>query len=494
MPSIAVIRPKLETVFAKTVLTPGQSVLVARLQRFLDNPDARVFLLKGYAGTGKTFLMQGLIRHLKDDLHRNVVLMAPTGRAAKVLSARTGEHASTMHSRLYGKGDDNEDADEFRLVSVLTVNTDDADTVYVVDESSMVSDVDGGDEFLRFGSGQLLSDFVTYFRDCEGVNQRKILFVGDAAQLPPVRMRVSPALDAVYLREQFNLPSEEFELTDIVRQERGSGIVSTASGIRDSLRRDDFRRLTFDVGKGDVIRVNAADIPQLYLESMGGRLHRRSVMIAHTNVRVRELNRAFRVLYFPGEETICKGDKVMVLLNAWIGGRFLCNGDFGQVLEASPAVEIRKVSLRRKAGAPSDQPVELIFRRAVIRFRDEKGELFAVDGMILENLLESEEGAESNRLRQALYADFRMRNPQLKRGTKEWNEAWAADKYVNALRVRYGYAVTCHKAQGGEWENVFVDCAWKARRHSSSYFRWLYTAVTRATSRLYLASAEDLRF
>ncbi|MBP3439034.1 MAG: ATP-binding domain-containing protein, partial [Sutterella sp.] len=119
---------------------------------------------------------------------------------------------------------------------------------------------------------------------------------------------------------------------------------------------------------------------------------------------------------------------------------------------------------------------------------------FAVDGMILENLLESEQGAENNRLRQALYADFRMRNPQLKRGTKEWNEAWAADKYVNALRVRYGYAVTCHKAQGGEWENVFVDCAWKAPRHSSSYFRWLYTAVTRATSRLYLASAEDLRF
>ena len=182
-------------------------------------------------------------------------------------------------------------------------------------------------------------------------------------------------------------------------------------------------------------------------------------------------------------------------MNTWIGRRFLCNGDFGVVKDVAPASEVHSVKVKKrgdKTGPSVSVPVDLVFRRALIRFRDEEGVLFDVDGMILENLLESEEGAEGQLMGQALLVDFQKRHADLKPGSQEWNDAKAEDRYLNALRVRYGYALTCHKAQGGEWENVFVDCSWKARRRSESYFRWLYTALTRAKGKLYLACAPDI--
>lgn len=494
MSEIVVRTPNLADVFAKSTLTPGQRELIGRLQTFLDSPTLQVFLLKGYAGTGKTFLMKGLVTYLREVRHRHFVLMAPTGRAAKVLGTRVGEHASTMHSKLYGPSED-EDDDELRLVSELWPNTDDDDTVYIIDESSMVSDLKSNDDYLSFGSGFLLADFVQFFRDVKEENRRQIIFVGDAAQLPPVHMSLSPGLDAAYLTEHFNFAVDGYELTDIVRQKAESGILSTVSAIRDALRKRDYSRLVFDTSKSDVTRVHAADIPRLYLESMHGKLTKDSVMIAHTNVRVRELNRQFRELYFPRQSSITVGDKVIVLLNTWIGRRFLCNGDFGVVKDVAPAPEVHSVKVKKrgdKTGPSVSVPVDLVFRRALIRFRDEKGVLFDVDGMILENLLESEEGAEGQFLRQALLVDFQKRHPDLRPGSQAWHDAKAEDRYLNALRVRYGYAVTCHKAQGGEWENVFVDCSWKARRRSESYFRWLYTALTRAKGKLYLACAPDI--
>lgn len=233
---------RLADAFTNVELTDGQRALIPKLQSFLLSKDIGIFLLKGYAGTGKTFMMKGVVDYLNRQ-HRDVVLLAPTGRAAKVLGTRVKRRASTMHSHLYGKTEEANpgDPEDFRLVSELTVNSDASDTVYIVDEASMVSDreVEGG--LLRFGSGRLLYDFFQYVADGQGQITRKVIFVGDVAQLPPVHMKSSPALDPQYLFDEYGIKANDHLLADIVRQEADSGIMRTALDLRQALNRGDYR-------------------------------------------------------------------------------------------------------------------------------------------------------------------------------------------------------------------------------------------------------------
>lgn len=335
---IHIKNPTLSRMFQGVRLTSGQASLVPKLQAFLDDDEARIFILRGYAGTGKTFLMKGVVDYLSA-VNRSVHLMAPTGRAAKVLSTRTSRSASTIHAHLYSPRDrDDPDDEDFTLVSDLTSNTDELDAVYVVDEASMVSDRETQNPLLQFGSGRLLADLLHFLEDAPCAHRRHILFVGDAAQLPPVGMTVS------------------------------------------------FRVKTGPAGKG----------------------------------------------------------------------RRLVN-------------------------------LDLEFQSVTLRLRGNTGECFEVSCMILLNQLEPDDLPDMTLLLRALMADFKNRFPRLRRGTKDWQDALAEDPFVNALHVRYGYAVTCHKSQGGEWPHVFVDCAWTGPRSSADYFRWLYTAVTRARQKLHLA-------
>lgn len=435
---IHIKNPTLSRMFEGVRLTPGQASLVPKLQAFLDDDEARIFILRGYAGTGKTFLMKGVVDYLSA-VNRSVHLMAPTGRAAKVLSTRTSRSASTIHAHLYSPRDrDDPDDEDFTLVSDLTSNTDELDAVYVVDEASMVSDRETQNPLLQFGSGRLLADLLHFLEDAPCAHRRHILFVGDAAQLPPVGMTVSPALSPVHLEEEFGLKPSEHTLTDIVRQ----------------------------------------------------KLTRDAVMIAQTNVRAQQLNRAFRRLQFPSVEELAAGDKLMVILNTHMHGEFICNGDFCQVLRTGARTR-RSVSFRVKTG-PAGKGRRLVnldleFQSVTLRLRGNTGECFEVSCMILLNQLEPDDLPDMTLLLRALMADFKNRFPRLRRGTKDWQDALAEDPFVNALHVRYGYAVTCHKSQGGEWPHVFVDCAWTGPRSSADYFRWLYTAVTRARQKLHLA-------
>lgn len=282
---IHIKNPTLSRMFEGVRLTSGQASLVPKLQAFLDDDEARIFILRGYAGTGKTFLMKGVVDYLSA-VNRSVHLMAPTGRAAKVLSTRTSRSASTIHAHLYSPRDqDDPDDEDFTLVSDLTSNTDELDAVYVVDEASMVSDRETQNPLLQFGSGRLLADLLHFLEDAPCAHRRHILFVGDAAQLPPVGMTVSPALSPVHLEEEFGLKPSEHTLTDIVRQKQDSGILALATALRTGLKNKTYAlpRLPADVP--DVERIDARDMARLCWEVMGRRITRDAVMIAQTNVR-----------------------------------------------------------------------------------------------------------------------------------------------------------------------------------------------------------------
>ena len=346
---IHIKNPTLSRMFEGVRLTSGQASLVPKLQAFLDDDEARIFILRGYAGTGKTFLMKGVVDYLSA-VNRSVHLMAPTGRAAKVLSTRTSRSPSTIHAHLYSPRDrDDPDDEDFTLVSDLTSNTDELDAVYVVDEASMVSDRETQNPLLQFGSGRLLADLLHFLEDAPCAHRRHILFVGDAAQLPPVGMTVSPALSPVHLEEEFGLKPSEHTLTDIVRQKQDSGILALATALRTGLKNKTYAlpRLPADVP--DVERIDARDMARLCWEVMGRRITRDAVMIAQTNVRAQQLNRAFRRLQFPGVEELAAGDKLMVILNTHMHGEFICNGDFCQVLRTGARTR-RSVSFRVKTG------------------------------------------------------------------------------------------------------------------------------------------------
>lgn len=311
---IHIKNPTLSRMFEGVRLTSGQASLVPKLQAFLDDDEARIFILRGYAGTGKTFLMKGVVDYLSA-VNRSVHLMAPTGRAAKVLSTRTSRSASTIHAHLYSPRDrDDPDDEDFTLVSDLTSNTDELDAVYVVDEASMVSDRETQNPLLQFGSGRLLADLLHFLEDAPCAHRRHILFVGDAAQLPPVGMTVSPALSPMHLEEEFGLKPSEHTLTDIVRQKQDSGILALATALRTGLKNKTYAlpRLPADVP--DVERIDARDMARLCWEVMGRRITRDAVMIAQTNVRAQQLNRAFRRLQFPGVEELAAPLKDELLL------------------------------------------------------------------------------------------------------------------------------------------------------------------------------------
>ena len=390
---IHIKNPTLSRMFEGVRLTSGQASLVPKLQAFLDDDEARIFILRGYAGTGKTFLMKGVVDYLSA-VNRSVHLMAPTGRAAKVLSTRTSRSASTIHAHLYSPRDrDDPDDEDFTLVSDLTSNTDELDAVYVVDEASMVSDRETQNPLLQFGSGRLLADLLHFLEDAPCAHRRHILFVGDAAQLPPVGMTVSPALSPVHLEEEFGLKPSEHTLTDIVRQKQDSGILALATALRTGLKNKTYAlpRLPADVP--DVERIDARDMARLCWEVMGRRITRDAVMIAQTNVRAQQLNRAFRRLQFPGVEELAAGDKLMVILNTHMHGEFICNGDFCQVLRTGARTR-RSVSFRVKTG-PAGKGRRLVnldleFQSVTLRLRGNTGECFEVSCMILLNQLEPE--------------------------------------------------------------------------------------------------------
>ncbi len=468
-------------------LSNSQKEAIIGIENFLKS-NINCFILKGYGGTGKTFILKGLADFLKAT-DRNFVFMAPTGRAAKVIKESTGHEARTIHSYIYNldylKGENVEEDGKVKFLFGLKNNEDTYNTVYIIDESSMISDIYSEDEFFRFGSGFLLKDLIEYSGIKGG--ESKIIFVGDNAQLPPINSANSPALDKVYLKKKYLLNSNEVEMTDVVRQKSNSGILKNATKLRDSIRANYYSSLNVDETYEDILPCKTEDIVDKYISVY--ETDKEAIIIAQSNLAVYDYNTEIRKKMFPYNPHITKNDKVIVVHNNQRYEKYLYNGDFGVVVGAEREVESRTILVKEDK---KEERVTLYFRNVFIDFKDLDDKPFIISCKILENILQSKERELSKFETRALFIDFMIRHPKIRPGSMEFKKALKEDIYFNALRIKYGYAITCHKAQGGEWENAFVDFSSNQNKLSEGYFRWAYTAVSRAKNTLFTVNSPKL--
>lgn len=478
--------------FQDIVLTNDQENAVDKLETFLMG-DEKLFILQGYAGSGKTTLVKGLVNYLQEQ-GQKYQLMAPTGRAAKVIQQRTGFGATTVHKGIYNFDEleeivDKEDKDvSFRYQYKLRSSADLYNTVLIIDESSLLSDIYTEGEFFRFGSGYVLSDLITYAGLRSGTNNNKIVFVGDPAQLPPIGMNSSPALDPSYLLEKFNLASTAVEMKEVKRQSGDNAILAVAGNIRKSLTSGYFN--DFNIHKGaDISHIKYDGFFEHYFSQ-----DEPKIIISFMNKTALDLNENIRFQKYGANLPIQKTDRVIIGTNNYKHG--IMNGEFAVVSEVDSDVVTRTVSFKLENGTVAN--VKLTWRNITLILPDEAGDAKVVSGYMLENFLYGENQMQPLEQR-ALYIDFKSRNPDLKPGTETFKQAIITDPYFNCIQLKYGYAVTCHKAQGGEWDGVYVfwdkgvkqDFDFYNLRHektgksNSEFYRWAYTAITRAAKQLF---------
>ncbi|MGD9975656.1 MAG: ATP-dependent RecD-like DNA helicase [Desulfatirhabdiaceae bacterium] len=473
-------------------LNPQQNQAIDAVMRFSDS-DNDCFILTGSAGTGKTTLLAHLIMRLSDQ-HKTCRLLAPTGRAARILGAKTGASAGTVHSAIFrfDRIEVNEDAcssnDPGMRFHFPLVAADPGQVIYIVDESSMLSDKYSNQDYLRFGTGRLLRDLIQFTRLGNGSHRdsqdgmSKLIFVGDSAQLPPVGDTFSPALSPDYLKTEFGLQCVMFNLTQVMRQQTGSAILDNAIKIRQSLDKDCFNHFEITPATSEVNPISTLDGIAHVTRSFQNASDE-SVFITFSNARALELNRAVRGRIWGDEHlSLQVGDLLLVNKNA---PRYeLYNGDSIRILQVEPKPEIRDVRIKGYKEA-----VRLVFRDAEVLYRNPDGSCLHKFCKLLENLLESKERDLSPIELRALFVDFRQRHPEIKLKSTEFRIALREDPWFNALLVKYGYAITCHKAQGGEWNSVVVDFNDGRGKRNRDFFRWAYTAITRAKTQLLTVDA-----
>lgn len=440
-------------------------------------------ILKGYAGTGKTFLVGHLARWLGTQ-HRAAALLAPTGRAARVLTDKTGFSGSTIHRYIYNlsvlKEKDAKHA-RFKFYFGLKSSTpDDLKRVVIVDESSMVSDCVNETEFLRFGSGRLLKDLFEFARMTDPTQESKIIFVGDDAQLPPVGMHLSPALDPKYLLKEHGICGETIELTEVVRQAADSPILAAATQVRENIRSGRFNQLTIEPNPPAIVPTTSDDVALRWKQQYRPQLPPPFVCITFANDTALRYNIATRARIWcgDGKQDIQPGDFVMIIANNRATG--LLNGDLALVKQVHGKRETRKARIFIDQ---KETHIPLHFRHVTLAFEIAGQPPAECTCRILENALHTHKLDIMPEEQKALYADFRTRRKDLKPNTEAFTQAIQEDPYFNAVRIKYGYAATCHKAQGGEWDEAVV--VFEHQRTDRDAQRWVYTAITRARKVLY---------
>jgi hypothetical protein len=491
------------THFEGLVLTLDQRNALINLEAFLKN-DKSVFILKGYAGSGKTTILKGLLGFL-NSIEKKYVLMAPTGRAAKVIQEKTKAEAYTIHKTIYNyeelqevENPEIEGGKSFVYYYKIRSNNDVANNIFIVDEASMLSDAKSEGEFFRFGTGHLLSDLITYTRITSPTANTKIIFIGDPCQLPPVGDSHSKAFDEKYLLEKFGLSSNSSEMREVKRQHGESGILKAATKIRKCLSSGYFNEFDLRNNSKDISNPKPEYFLNIYDQTPGTK-----IIIASKNKTCLNLNLEIRERKFGNKDLpLQKGDIVIVGGNNYRKG--IMNGEFAIVNEADTLVKTEKVkfypkvSSNKSSAKPEAIEVNLTWRKVELIFPDKAEESKVVRGQMLENFLYGENFLSPEEM-QALYVNFKNRHPNLKPKTEEFKEAIINDDYFNCILLKYGYAVTCHKAQGGEWENAFVvwdndtregfncfkDEQRKEGKTNSTFYRWAYTAITRASKKLF---------
>ena len=457
-------------------LTSQQQQVLDDIKTFLDS-DVSVFILKGYAGTGKTTMIRTIIEEIKNR-EKRPILMAPTGRAARVLESKNSWEANTIHRCIYELDtiETKEGSDDIRFIFPLKNKEDEAnDYICIVDESSMIGTREVQNELFEFGTGSLLNDLLTYVAPNRG---GKIIFVGDPMQLPPVGDNVSNALDEKYF-ENIGLKAMVSELTDVVRQGAGSAILSNAMKVRALIESQQKNNLVFDRQENEVIDMEGYKMPEHLLSLYPKPEIGQSVIITFSNRQARDYNYAVRELLYPEQKQIVVGDILQVVSNNYKLN--VMNGDFVKVVAINGQTEYQSAPVYINiSGQRVQHKITLSFRNVRIRLDNN----LEISCKIIENMLDDAEPNLTFAQIQALYINFCMRYPQLKRGSQKFTEYLKADPYFNALRVKYGYAITGHKSQGGEWNTVFVDYTGRTGLNTDC-LRWTYTVTTRASHTLY---------
>lgn len=478
-------------------LTPDQTQAVQHLSDFLESKNS-CFILRGYAGTGKTFLLKGIANYFRE-IDREVVFAAPTGRAAKVIKERIGQPAYTIHKTIYNfkdlkesKSQDVDGSETFKLYYGLKENKDNVDAVYVIDEASMVSNMYAEGEFFRFGRGHLLNDLLTYINPAELGTNRKIIFVGDTAQLPPVKDKISPAISIDELGKWFTNVNT-YELTEVVRQKASSNILTNATKLRESIRQKSFYRMRLDYDNHLFRNLRPAELGDAYRQLRTKYGIENTVMVAYANSTVNSYNRLARGQLFPGQPAVTNGDQVILVSNNYNYGIDLFNGDFARVTAVDDTITRRDVKIKQKQKNDEviTKHIPLTFRRVELAFSQPNGKEVLVNCLTFDHLLHSDERDLTSDETKALYVDFKIRHKHLPPGSEQFKRAMISDPMFNALRIKFGYAITCHKAQGGEWPAVIVDAKPTGGRNTSRYFRWLYTAITRSNQELHVMDAPN---
>ena len=457
------------SVLSKTFLlepTSKQNNWFNLMSEFLNSPKKdKIFLLKGYAGTGKSTL----VAHLVKQLHKfnfKSVLMAPTGRAAKVISNYSNKNAYTIHKQIYYPRNEKGSGVKFILKSNNSKNT-----LFLVDEASMISDNKEQSKF--FENGSLLNDLIQYVSS--GVNCYLVL-VGDIAQLPPVNLNVSPALSEQELKNNYNKNVTSLTLTEVVRQLSNSGILFNATTLREFLFDEVYNNFSFKINNfKDIHRIQ--DGEEL-LHTLDNSLNEfgieQVVFIVRSNKRANLYNQNIRKKILSLESSLSVGDQLMVVKNNyfWIKPEsqagFIANGDISVVDSINKLNEIYGFKFAEITARLIDYP-----------------EMSSFETVVFTDTLISNSPSLTYEENQLLYSsvkeDYKNEKSSFKKFLKVKN-----NPHFNALQVKYSYSITCHKSQGGQWDRVFVEYPYLLEGPNKDFFRWLYTAITRAKKELYL--------
>ena len=437
-----------------------QNKILLKLVEYITTLGNRsIFLLKGYAGTGKTTLISALVKSLPS-IGKRSVLLAPTGRAAKVLAKYSKKKSSTLHKKIYWIRTTKNGNTFITLKENLHTNT-----IFIVDEASMIPE----DTKDGINKRSLLEDLIKYVY--EGIDC-KLILIGDTAQLPPVNLDISPALDENNLDKKYQKQIIHQELKKVVRQEKNSMVLENATHLRELIE-GNIKKLPKIKLNQEVVRISSGDELQEYIEkSYGNSGVENTTIICRSNKRANQYNDRIRSEILWQEDIISAGDVLMVVRNNyfWLDEKseagFLANGDIIEVTRIKEIIE--------RYGFK--------FAKASIRLMDYENEN-EIDTILLLDTINSESPSLKYDEYKKLYTEVGLDY----KGQKDINKKIKENEFFNAIQIKFGYSITCHKAQGGQWKNVFIDIGYfKKEMLDKNYLRWLYTAFTRSTENLYL--------
>jgi ATP-dependent exoDNAse (exonuclease V) alpha subunit len=454
--------------------TVKQDIFFQKIAEFITNTHTNeIFVLKGYAGTGKTTVVSTIVSNLAE-VNKKYVLLAPTGRAAKVIANYSNKPAFTIHKKIYFPKKNSGGGVSFTLQPNKH-----KDTIFFIDESSMISNVN--QESKLYENGSLLDDLISYVYSGQNC---KMILLGDTAQLPPVQLDISPALNTETLSMHYQKEVYSIEFDEVMRQEENSGILYNATELRELLKEFFFDSFKFKLrGFKDIIRLtDGYDIQDAINQAYSNYSIEDTAFIVRSNKRANQYNQQIRSKILDKESELSTGDFLMIVKNNyfWLKDSdeagFIANGDIVEVLDIRNIKELYGFKFAnvkiRMVDYPNQKPFETVL---------------LLDTIVSESPALTYE--ESNKLYEEVMKDYENESTKYKKFQKV-----KKNEYFNALQVKFSYAITCHKSQGGQWNTVFIEQPYLPNGIDKDYIRWLYTAMTRAKDKLYLIGFKEDSF